>query len=169
MDKVQFEKSVNSKIAEAEFFYSQLKDAEIQEDKEKFTYYVSAFTSSTRSVLQYCLEFDKVRDSAVSVYNRLLANVTLKQKFKDIRDTNIHRQSLVTTGVSTDSILIELEVVSNNGEQIVNENIIEENEDCTKYYFVGDDYFDEALTIENQSREYLKQIRDFVNQFFLTL
>lgn len=169
VNQSQFIESVKFKLSEAEFFYDSLAEMQRKGDKQKFTYFTSAFTSAARSILQYCYEYDKKRDSRTTSYQSLIAQVTLKSKFADIRNANIHEESLNTLAVAHDSIEIVLEVVRGDSFEIT-ETITEESiDDQVKYYFIGDDYFDEEVTIMKQSNKYLQQIRDFVNQFFLTL
>lgn len=169
VNQSQFIESVKFKLSEVEFFYDSLTEMQIKGDKQKFTYFTSAFTSAARSILQYCYEFDKKRDSKTISYQSLLAQVSLKSKFAEIRNTNIHEQSLNTLAVTHDSIEIELVVAGGDSLEIT-ETVTEESiDDQVKYYFIGDDYFDEEATIVKQSNEYLNQIKEFVNQFFLTL
>jgi hypothetical protein len=78
----------NSKLAEATYFYSQM-SADFN-DRERFTYNLSAFLSSARSVLQYALEEAKTKSSGQQWYDNHMAGSSVLSFFKDKRDINIH-------------------------------------------------------------------------------
>jgi hypothetical protein len=76
------------KLDEARYFYSQML-AEY-ENKQKFTYNLSAFLSSARSVLQYGLEEAKAVTGGQQWYDTYVASNSILAFFKSKRDINIH-------------------------------------------------------------------------------
>ncbi len=77
-----------TKLGEAKYFYSQM-SANFN-DREKFTYNLSAFLSSARSVLQYALEEAKSKNGGQVWYDRRVSASNILSFFKDKRDLNIH-------------------------------------------------------------------------------
>ena len=78
------------KFREAEYCYSKM--IEGQGHRENFTYNLSAFLSSARSVLQYALKEAVTKAGGKQWYdNRISASAVLKF-FKDKRDINIHTE-----------------------------------------------------------------------------
>ena len=82
--------NVNSKFAEAQFFYSKMGQHSVREsDVTEFKYYLSAFISAARSILQYIYENSK-KKGKLSEYDSLVSGDLLLKFFKDERDANIH-------------------------------------------------------------------------------
>jgi len=77
-----------TKLGEAKYFYSQM-SANFN-DSEKFTYDLSAFLSSARSVLQYALEEAKSKNGGQVWYDRRVSASNILSFFKDKRNLNIH-------------------------------------------------------------------------------
>ncbi len=77
-----------AKLAEAEYFYSRML-AEFN-DRQKFTYNLSAFLSSARSVLQYALEEAKNKKGGQQWHDKQIIRSSVLSFFKDKRDINIH-------------------------------------------------------------------------------
>jgi len=75
-------------LGEAKYFYSQM-SANFN-DREKFTYNLSGFLSSARSVLQYALEEAKGRSGGQVWYDRRVSASNILSFFKDKRNVNIH-------------------------------------------------------------------------------
>jgi len=80
------------KFREAEYFYSKM--IEEQERREKFTYSLSAFLSSARSVLQYTLKEAKTKSGGGQWYDNLILTSPVLKFFKDKRDINIHTEPI---------------------------------------------------------------------------
>ncbi|MEK6280353.1 MAG: hypothetical protein AABN95_08375 [Acidobacteriota bacterium] len=76
------------KIAEAEYFYSRMKQE--QNDRTGFRYNLSAFLSAARSVLQYALEEARTKPGGKQWYDSQVSNHATIRFFKDKRDINIH-------------------------------------------------------------------------------
>lgn len=75
------------KLNEAKYFYSQMTNT--FNDRETFTYNLSAFLSAARSVLQYACEEAKNKRKQ-SWYDNLISKSDIFAFFKDKRDVNIH-------------------------------------------------------------------------------
>ena len=80
------------KFREAEYFYSKM--IEEQEHRENFTYNLSAFLSSARSVLQYTLKEAKTKSGGGQWYNNLILTSSVLKFFRDKRDINIHTEPI---------------------------------------------------------------------------
>ena len=76
------------KLSEATYFYSQM--SVNYNEREKFTFNLSAFLSSARSVLQYALEEAKDNSGGQGWYDRKVTESNILKFFKDKRDINIH-------------------------------------------------------------------------------
>jgi hypothetical protein len=76
------------KLAEARYFYS-LMGQELN-NREKFTFNLSAFLSAARSVLQYALEGAKTKKGGQQWYDNHITTSSVLSFFKDKRDLNIH-------------------------------------------------------------------------------
>lgn len=86
------------KLAEARHFYTQmLKEVG---DREKFTYNLSAFLSSARSVLQYALEEAKTKKGGQQWYDNHVTASPVLSFFRDKRDFNIHIGPITPTQYS---------------------------------------------------------------------
>jgi len=78
------------KIGEARFFLARMEES--VEDRGSFRYYLSAFLSAARTVLQYALE-ESERKNSRQWYDDTVGKFKLmKDFFKDKRDANIHRE-----------------------------------------------------------------------------
>ena len=77
-----------TKITEAKYFYDRML-AEF-DNREVFTFKLSAFLSAARSVLQYALEEAKTKPGGQQWYDRHIAQSSVLSFFKDKRDINIH-------------------------------------------------------------------------------
>jgi len=76
------------KLTEAKYFYSRM--VEEQRNRDNFSHNLSAFLSSSRSVLQYAFsEVEKNNDGQKWYESHMSANSILRF-FKDKRDINIH-------------------------------------------------------------------------------
>ena len=84
-----------AKLDEAKFFFSQM--SVNFDDRNKFTYNLSAFLSSARSVLQYALEEVKNMKGGQKRYDNHIAGSHTLKFFKDKRDINIHVQPIHPT------------------------------------------------------------------------
>jgi len=80
------------KLREAKYFYSKM--IEEQGHKENFTYNLSAFLSSARSVLQYALGEAKTKPGGRQWYDNLISASPVLKFFKDKRDINIHTEPI---------------------------------------------------------------------------
>lgn len=87
-----FEKA---KLNEAKYFYSQM--LLNNDDREKFSYNLSAFLSSARSVLQYALEEAKGKNGGQAWYEKQISSSSILSFFKDKRDINIHAKPIHPT------------------------------------------------------------------------
>ena len=105
-----------AKLAEAKYFYSRM--VEEQTNVESFTCNLSAFLSSSRSVLQYALEEAKNIKGGQIWYDSLMLNSPILRFFKDKRDINIHREPVLPaknyTLTVTETILFSESVLITN-------------------------------------------------------
>lgn len=76
------------KLEEAKYFYSRM--IEEQENIRAFKYYLSAFLSSARSVLQYAEREAKKKPGGKKWYDNYISNNPILKFFKHKRDINIH-------------------------------------------------------------------------------
>lgn len=83
------------KISEAKYFYSQM--SANFDDREKFTFNLSAFLSSARSVLQYACEEAKTKNGGQAWYDKQVIASSILPFFKDKRDVNIHAEPVHAT------------------------------------------------------------------------
>jgi hypothetical protein len=72
------------KLAEARYFYSLMRQ-EVN-DREKFTFNLSAFLSAARSVLLYALETPKNKNGGQQWYDNHIAASSVLSFFRDKRD-----------------------------------------------------------------------------------
>lgn len=84
--------NIIKKLREAEYFYSKM--VEEQEHRENFTYNLSAFLSSARSVLQYTLEEAKTKSGGQQWHDNLISTNSVLKFFRDKRDINIHAKPI---------------------------------------------------------------------------
>ncbi|HBJ00296.1 MAG TPA: hypothetical protein DDY89_04355 [Lysinibacillus sp.] len=89
------ENSMQFKLNEAEFFFGNMREHEQDDDKLYFRYYLSAFVSSLRSVLQYAYEYDSKK------YEKLVTNLKYKKYFTGIRNENIHQKPVNVSKVKS--------------------------------------------------------------------
>lgn len=83
----------STKIAEAEFFLNLLHRATVRDNMQEVKYYLSAFLSASRCVLQYALDEIKQNGPSQQIwYDKKVAN-DLFRLFKELRDNNIHKKS----------------------------------------------------------------------------
>jgi hypothetical protein len=80
------------KLAEAKYFYSQMHQ-EIN-DREKFTFNLSAFLSAARSVLLYVLEEAKTKKGGQQWYDNHITASPVLSFFRNKRDLNIHYEPI---------------------------------------------------------------------------
>lgn len=108
------------KLIESEYFYQRM--IQEQSDYYNFRFNLSAFLTSTRSVMQYVLEEVKAKRGGQSWYDSKVAGSNILKYFKDKRDTNIHAEPtkpsmnitvfvptmrIVVTGPQTESPVLE--------------------------------------------------------------
>jgi len=79
-----------AKLAEARHFYSRM-PAELN-DRQIFTYNLSAFLSSARSVLQYAREEARTQPGGQQWHDNHIAGSSILRFFRDKRDINIHTE-----------------------------------------------------------------------------
>lgn len=84
----------NDKIAEAEFFLDLMFEA--NNDSRRFNFFLSAFLSAGRSVLQYALEEVKGTPQAQQWYDSKICGTPILKFFKGKRDLNIHQEPVGT-------------------------------------------------------------------------
>lgn len=77
-----------AKIKEARFFLSLM--VKEQENREAFKYFLSAFLSAARSVMQYALEEAKAKRKGRKWHDKKMNKSIMLGYFKDKRDFNIH-------------------------------------------------------------------------------
>ncbi len=80
------------KLLEAKYFYSQM--VKEKENREGFKFNLSAFLSSSRSVLQYALKEAESKDDGKRWYDNQVTNNKVVDFLKDKRDFNIHTEPL---------------------------------------------------------------------------
>lgn len=114
------------KINEAEYFYGRIVDC--QENRNEFKYNLSAFLTSTRSVLQYIHERSKLNSALGNWYNKKVSGNRVLKFFKCKRNINIHVKPInpnarIDAGISVEIPVpqISLKIEYSNG----NENIKE--------------------------------------------
>lgn len=76
------------KIREAKYFYSRM--IQEQRNRDDFTYNLSAFLSSARSVLQYALSEAEINPGGQQWYDDHISESPVLKFFKDKRDISIH-------------------------------------------------------------------------------
>jgi len=79
-----------SKINEAEYFYSQI--LKHREKRNEFKYNISAFLSAARSVLQYILKEAQTKPAVQYWYDTTVIIDPILSFFRDKRDINIHEE-----------------------------------------------------------------------------
>ena len=77
------------KLNEAKYFLKRMIEETNQIDH--FIFNLSAFLSSSRSILQYALEELKTKQGGQKWYNQYMTNEAMFRFFKDKRDINIHK------------------------------------------------------------------------------
>jgi len=89
----------NNKLDEAKYFYQKM----IKEfdDRQGFTYNLSAFLSSARSVLQYANEEAKTKQGGQRWYDQRVGQSNVLSFFKDKRDINIHDKPIHPTKLTS--------------------------------------------------------------------
>ena len=80
------------KFKEVEHFYSKM--IEEQEHRENFEYNLSAFLSSTRSILLYALREAETKPGGKQWYDNRISSSPVLKFFKDKRDINIHKEPI---------------------------------------------------------------------------
>jgi hypothetical protein len=80
------------KLKEAEYFLSQMEQT--IDDFEKYYFNLSAFLSSARSVLQFCLKEAETKAGGQAWYDGQVTTKPIVKFFKDKRDINIHSNPL---------------------------------------------------------------------------
>ena len=80
------------KLEEAKYFYSKM--IEEQRHRENFTYNLSAFLSSARSVLLYALDETKTKSGGQQWYDNCISASNILGFFRDKRDINIHTEPI---------------------------------------------------------------------------
>lgn len=85
----------SAKLEEAAFFLELMKRAA---EKRPFSYFLSAFLSAARSVLQYAHRETEVNPTAWKWYADAMAGSMLFQFFKEERNLNIHERPVAPTG-----------------------------------------------------------------------
>jgi hypothetical protein len=85
----------DKKIREAQLFYALALDEErkVNDDPESFEFFLSAFLSAARTVLQYALEEARGKPRGQAWYDTTMKSVVLRY-FKEKRDVNIHAQPI---------------------------------------------------------------------------
>jgi|SRR3989344_9591 len=80
---------IEDKLQEALFFYKKMEES--VEVNFAFKYFLSAFLSASRSVLQYLLEEVKGETGGQYWYDNKISKSDILKFFKDKRDINIHK------------------------------------------------------------------------------
>jgi hypothetical protein len=88
-----------NKIKEAKYFYSQM--VKTKEHSEEFKFNLSAFLSSSRSVLQYALREAEIKIDGKKWYDKQVTNDNVIKFLRDKRDINIHEEPLTTKRLVT--------------------------------------------------------------------
>jgi hypothetical protein len=112
-----------SKLKEAEFFLCHM--ALQSSDRQAFMYFLSAFLSAARSVVQYAFEEVKSKPFAQAWYEEQVRSSDIVSFFKDKRDVNIHvRPARISEKISmsetlhiSDSLVVRM--ADHNGNQSV--------------------------------------------------
>lgn len=92
------------KLNEAKFFYEHMEKLALSDNTSQLGYYLSAFSSALRSVLQYANEHDKKK------YQKHISKVKSKDFFKELRDTNIHREPVIVSKLQKLEIPINIQI-----------------------------------------------------------
>ena len=79
------------KLREAKFFLARMEES--VEDREAFRYYLSAFLSAARSVLQYARK-ESEENGRLDWYDTTVARSDVLRFFKDKRNVNIHGEPI---------------------------------------------------------------------------
>ena len=81
------------KLNEAKYFFLRMQQ---EQDRDSFTYNLSAFLSSSRSVLQYALCEASTKENGSQWYQSYTSANTILKFFKDKRNINIHEKPVST-------------------------------------------------------------------------
>jgi hypothetical protein len=107
------------KIAEASYFLDRMQS--VQTNLHHFEYELSAFLSSSRSVLQYALDKAKPKPGGQAWYDAFARNQVIAF-FKDKRDTSIHQEPVrpalslhLVDGLSVSSTLVSVSMTDADG------------------------------------------------------
>lgn len=92
------------KMGEAEFFFRKMVVA--VETPEHFNYYLSAFLTAARSVLQYALKEAKMKQGGQGWYDGIVLSYQAIAFLKDKRDVSVHAQPVVAqTAIAIEDIV----------------------------------------------------------------
>lgn len=148
---------INEKVNEANFFLEKLNQSITRDSMREVRYYLSAFLSASRSILQYSLSKAKSRNPSQQKWyeNRVRNDMFLF--FKNLRDSNIHRQPVSYSKnctVCVGTTLIDRETL---GETYIPSL----NKDYYRYYFKDWPKNDDLGSL---SSNYLKEIKQLVDE-----
>ncbi|SFL99378.1 hypothetical protein [Halanaerobium salsuginis] len=122
------------KLSEAKYFYKGMVESLKQHNSEQFSYNLSAFLSSSRSILQY--SYKKAKGiNMLNVYEELVSDNPILSFFKDKRNVNIHERPINhITGITvSDTISVSASIESIKWVKYdENGNVIEEKESFNK-------------------------------------
>jgi hypothetical protein len=172
------------KLAEAKYFYSRM--VEEQSNRDNFSHNLSAFLSSSRSVLQYAFsEVEKNNEGKKWYESHVSASPTLRF-FKGKRDINIHANPVSpianynatfkeTLGLS-DSVSVILRDKNGNIKQQYSSESHSKSEDIkgqatiqVKYEFDDWDGNEDVLTLcQKYLQELERLVEDGVSKGFIT-
>jgi|SRR5699024_1972220 len=97
-------KDIDLKMDEAKYFFKKMIDKEEQQNSKVFSYYLSVFTSASRSILQYVCKYYN------EFYNSTIYRVELKDYFQKLRNKNIHDRIINLNTSGSNGILSEITV-----------------------------------------------------------
>jgi len=154
------QQNISKKISQSYYFLEQMKQLEREGDGKDFYYVYSAFLSSSRSALLF------IEKHRRNFYKRNIKDVTLKTKFQNERNIDIHEEPISITNRGESFMIGTLTVVR---EDEPKENLsIQTNErnqgfpriNEYKIYFADEHHFIDENRIVVLAEKYLNEIVD---------
>ena len=152
-------KNQEVKLNEAKFFYSEMQSKQQVNELEGFKYYLSAFSSAARSILQYACDDAKDRGKQI-VYDNLVNGKSAIKYFKDVRDTNIHERPVSTVAHGYADIPVSLVVRGADDAEL--SELEEEIAVAVSGYTY---HFEDEENVLEKSEAYLSELEVFIADF----
>lgn len=108
---------VSQKFSETLFFYNHMKVAHAEENIENFAYFFSAFLSASRTVTEFTEKKAK-KLRKIAEYNQLTNESQYVNKFRRLRNANIHSKPIKTTQMIETQAKVKIGIGTVYGVQI---------------------------------------------------